>query len=333
MKLPVRASTLAALAFCGTAATVVQAAPLDAVEYYHPGMNHYFMTAFPQEIAALDAGQFGGWQRTGLTFRVKETPEGLPSQQLRPVCRYFSDSFAPRSSHFYSALTEECQLLAANPLWRYEAEAFWVSTPASGSCGNDAAVTRFYNNGEGGAPNHRYAANQATVDAMTAAKWVREGPVFCSEGVVEGRFSQTDAHIDPLARLLGGEWDFAYDQPQSPGSTLQPFYFRSIRTSSGGIFRATGHGGGHDSALYGGGPARAFATLGEQPGEYVMRMQIWGYNNMCSVTTFRFTFSDDNTIRGTGESSGLVSGDKCMVDYDGTYEYSSNVQAFTGTRQ
>lgn len=333
MKLPVRASTLAALAFCGTAATAVQAAPLDAVEYYHPGMNHYFMTAFPQEIAALDAGQFGGWQRTGLTFRVKETPEGLPSPQLRPVCRYFSDSFAPRSSHFYSALTEECQLLAANPLWRYEAEAFWVSTPASGSCGNDAAVTRFYNNGEGGAPNHRYAANQATVDAMTAAKWVREGPVFCSEGVVEGRFSQTDARIDPLARLLGGEWDFAYDQPQSPGSTLQPFYFRSVRTSSGGIFRATGHGGGHDSALYGGGPARAFATLGEQPGEYVMRMQSWGYNNMCSVTTFRFTFSDDNTIRGIGESSGLVSGDKCMVDYDGTYEYSSHVQPFTGRRR
>jgi hypothetical protein len=62
-------------------------------------------------------------------------------------------------------------------------------------------------------------------------------------------------------------------------------------------------------------------------------MQSWGYNNMCSVTTFRFTLSDDNTISGTGESSGLVSGDKCTVDYDGTYEYSGNVQAFTGTRQ
>lgn len=324
MKLPVRASTLAALAFCGTAATAVQAAPLDAVEYYHPGMNHFFMTAFPQEIAALDAGQFGGWQRTGLTFRVKETPEGLPPPQLRPVCRYFSDSFAPRSSHFYSALTEECQLLVANPLWRYEAEAFWVSTPASGSCGNDAAVTRFYNNGEGGAPNHRYAANQATVNAMTAAKWVREGPVFCSEGVVEGRFSQTDARIDPLARLLGGEWDF--------GGGL-PIYFRSVRASSGGVFRAIGHGGGVDSVLYDYSPARVFAKVGEQPGEYVMHIQSWAYNNMCSVRTLRFTLSDDDTVSGTTERSGLLFNDKCEVDYDGTYEYSSHVQPFTGRRR
>ncbi len=323
MKHPVRVFTLAAIAFCGAAATTAQAAQLDAVEYYHPGMNHFFMTAFPQEIAALDAGQFGGWQRTGLTFRVKETPEGLPPPQVRPVCRYFSDSFAPRSSHFYSALPDECQLLAANPLWRYEAEAFWVSTPASGSCGNDAAVIRFYNNGEGGAPNHRYAANQATVDAMNAAKWVREGPVFCSEGVVEGRFSQTDARIDPLARLLGGEWDFG----------MLPVYFRSVRASSGGVFRAIGHGGSVDSVLYGYSPARVFAKLGEQPGEYIMHVQRWAYNNMCYVTTLRFTLSDDDTVSGTMERSGMPFNEKCEVDYDGIYEYSSHVQPFTGRRR
>ncbi|HET7200265.1 MAG TPA: hypothetical protein VFI80_05565, partial [Burkholderiales bacterium] len=40
-----------------------------AVEYYYSDWNFYFETAFPDEIAALDGGAFGGaWKRTGQTF-------------------------------------------------------------------------------------------------------------------------------------------------------------------------------------------------------------------------------------------------------------------------
>jgi YVTN family beta-propeller protein len=42
---------------------------LDAVEYYNPVLDHYFLTAAPTEIYALDAGSVAGWARTGQTQR------------------------------------------------------------------------------------------------------------------------------------------------------------------------------------------------------------------------------------------------------------------------
>ena len=42
-----------------------------AVEYYYAAWNYYFVTSFPDEIAVLDGGAFGGvWKRTGQTFKV-----------------------------------------------------------------------------------------------------------------------------------------------------------------------------------------------------------------------------------------------------------------------
>jgi hypothetical protein len=42
--------------------------------------GHFFVTAATAEIAALDAGAFGGWQRTGQTFNVGGTAA---------VCRFY----------------------------------------------------------------------------------------------------------------------------------------------------------------------------------------------------------------------------------------------------
>ena len=39
-----------------------------AVEYFHAGFGHFFVTAAAGEIAALDSGQFSGWTRSGQTF-------------------------------------------------------------------------------------------------------------------------------------------------------------------------------------------------------------------------------------------------------------------------
>ena len=38
----------------------------EAVEYYHAGLDHYFISLTPAEIAALDSGALTGWTRTGL---------------------------------------------------------------------------------------------------------------------------------------------------------------------------------------------------------------------------------------------------------------------------
>src|SRR2546425_2743978 len=58
-----------------------------AVEYYYDVWNFYFETSFPDEIAALDGGAFGGaWKRTGETFKVWPQPTGASSA----TCRFFT---------------------------------------------------------------------------------------------------------------------------------------------------------------------------------------------------------------------------------------------------
>jgi len=145
-----------------------------AVEYFHAGWGYYFVTAFPGEIANLDGGAFGGaWQRTGQTYPVWSTEEAGTS----PVCRFFSTSFSPRSSHFYTPLAAECDLLKHSPDWQYEAISFFLkTTDAAGNCpAGSAPLYRAYNQGIGGAPNHRYATTKTIVNQMVAQGWVPEG--------------------------------------------------------------------------------------------------------------------------------------------------------------
>jgi hypothetical protein len=145
-----------------------------AVEYYYAAWNYYFVTAFPDEIAALDGGAFGGaWQRTGQAFAVWTQSDGVDS----PTCRFFSTIFAPRSSHFYTPYAAECASLIAGVGWQFEAVAFYLQLPdANGLCPSGTVpVYRLYNNGMGGAPNHRYTTSITTLDQMIAAGWVFEG--------------------------------------------------------------------------------------------------------------------------------------------------------------
>jgi len=145
-----------------------------AVEYYHAEFNHYFITAFPDEQAVLDGGAFGGaWKRTGEQF-----PVWTKGSAISPaVCRFFSTNFAPKSSHFYTPVSTECQSVKTSPDWQFEAVAFFMElTDADGNCApGTAPLYRLYNNGEGGAPNHRYTANRAVFDQMVALGWVPEG--------------------------------------------------------------------------------------------------------------------------------------------------------------
>jgi mono/diheme cytochrome c family protein len=150
-----------------------------AVEYYNAGFDHYFVTAIPDEITKLDNGTFAGWQRTGLTFNVyavSNAPAGSAT-----VHRFFSTSFAPKSSHFYTANPAEFNNVLNNPNWQYEGDVFNVPMPgADGTCpAGTLAVYRLYNNGQGGAPNHRFTTDLATRDSMLGRPpdkaWVAEG--------------------------------------------------------------------------------------------------------------------------------------------------------------
>jgi len=80
---------------CTLAASQVAHAAPTAIEYFHNGYGHYFVTATPQEIAALDAGTLPGWTRTGESFEVLAVGASWASN----VCRFWSgQTFAPKSS-------------------------------------------------------------------------------------------------------------------------------------------------------------------------------------------------------------------------------------------
>jgi hypothetical protein len=144
-----------------------------AVEYYHVDFEHYFVTSLPTEIANLDAGRFYGWARTGQTFRVFPLGEAGTSN----VCRFFSESFTPRSSHFYTPYGFECTGLKNNPRWTFEGDVFGFRLPdASGNCPTGTVpLYRFYNNGADGAPNHRFTTSLLVRAQMVAQGWTAEG--------------------------------------------------------------------------------------------------------------------------------------------------------------
>jgi len=145
-----------------------------AVEYYYAAWDFYFLTASPEEIAALDAGAFGGvWKRTSMYFPVWS--DG--SNGTTPTCRFFSTAFGPKSSHFYTPYADECATLQAGTTWQFESIAFYVRLPdADGLCPvGSVALYRLFNNGVGGAPNHRYTTSVAILDELLAEGWSFEG--------------------------------------------------------------------------------------------------------------------------------------------------------------
>lgn len=145
---------------------------VSAIEYYYPAWDMYFVTAMPDEIAKLDAGGFAGWTRTGLSFPVFSTVGTAPT-----VWRFFGTTFAPKSSHFYTADAAEYGDLLANPDWQLEGPVFSAPLPAAdGSCAaGSAPIYRLYNNSMGSVPNHRFTTDADERARLMAAGWIPEG--------------------------------------------------------------------------------------------------------------------------------------------------------------
>jgi len=160
------------IAVSGTGTTT--ATTIDIIEYYHEAFDHYFITGIPDEISKLDAGVFQGWARTGLKF--KGYPVGTANAS--DVCRFFSTAFDPKSSHFYTPFATECQeVLDRFKEWSLEGLVFSIPVPAlDGTCAaGTVPVYRLYNDGQGGAPNHRYTTDLAVRAQMIEKGWIPEG--------------------------------------------------------------------------------------------------------------------------------------------------------------
>lgn len=147
---------------------------VPVIEYYNGALDHYFITSIADEIAKLDRGIIAGWTRTGLQFNAY----AAPATGTAPVCRFFSTAFGPGSSHFYSPFESECAKTRADLRWSLESSDVFDIDVASGNGTCNAGlvpVYRLYNNGQGGAPNHRYTTDRAVRQQMIDRGWVPEG--------------------------------------------------------------------------------------------------------------------------------------------------------------
>lgn len=152
---------------------------VTVVEFFNEPRNHYFQTADPVEIAALDGGHFAGWTRTGESYRVYAGPVALQSGAVSPVCRYYGRPEAGLDTHFFSGFAFECGVIPIYwpDQWILESEsAYAAALPAQsdGSCQpGRLPVYRLLN----GKPdvNHRYTTSMPVREQMLQEGWIAEG--------------------------------------------------------------------------------------------------------------------------------------------------------------
>jgi hypothetical protein len=148
-----------------------------AIEYYNSALDHYFVTADPAEMTALDSGRFIGWQRTGMGFNVFDPSESSP--MTMPVCRFYGNPAYGLDTHFYSASGTECADIMRNwpAQWTLESSnVFRMALPdmMSGSCPmGTMAVYRTWN--QRADTNHRYTTDPAVQGMMMNHGNVAEG--------------------------------------------------------------------------------------------------------------------------------------------------------------
>jgi len=195
-----RTLSLVAVLVAAVALTAPARAELvDAVEYFHPQIEHYFVAVGDGDITALDQGDLPGWWRTGTHYRV----ESAAGPDLHPVCRFYTDAFAAKPSYFFTASEEECAVVRTSRDWTFAGVAFFARVPdAKGNCApGTAPVHRLYNGGMTGAPNHAYVLDAAHRETLLAAGWIAEGVAYCVP------LSSANA-AQETAKLAGTSWMF-----------------------------------------------------------------------------------------------------------------------------
>jgi len=165
-----------------TASVTVPGGPatVKVVEYHHAAFDHYFITPGAAEQALLDAHAppFQDWSRTGFSFNAYVNAGG-PAGSVA-ICRFFNDHFTPKSSHFYAAHGFGCEATIAQfPDWTLEDDRLFntmLPDATTGACpAGTIPLYRMYNQGMGGAPNHRFVTSLAERQKMIDQGFVAEG--------------------------------------------------------------------------------------------------------------------------------------------------------------
>src|SRR5215472_3834379 len=164
---------------------------VPAIEFFNSGLDRYFVTAEPFEIAALDNGTIGGWSRTGEQFPVWPA-DGMAGNAF-PVCRLYGLPYAGLDTHFYSIDADECAavMMRWGESWYFEqAAAFGAAYPSGGNetgvlvffCETGGpALYRLYSNAPGS--DHRYTTSVEIRDSMVGKGWILEGAFPGEDGL------------------------------------------------------------------------------------------------------------------------------------------------------
>ncbi len=230
-----RTSRLIALAIAGVIAAVFSTASIaaepdtQAVEYYHPELKHYFITASAGEARFVDSGGAGaGWVRTGNSFGAWSSP-GVAPADAALVYRFYS--FGANSHVFISDEGERRFLMELEAKeraaiagtgksfqgWGLEGPVFLAMLPKSGQCpAATQAITRVYNDGysTGEGSNHRYVSDDAIKGRMEDRAWKAEGIVLCAPLA-----STASVRVPPTAAPSGsftGNATFKYEEVGKP---------------------------------------------------------------------------------------------------------------------
>jgi mono/diheme cytochrome c family protein len=147
------------------------------MEYYNASLGHYFITSNTGEIALLGKPPFEAWQPTGQSFNAY-APANAPGGTVG-VCRFFNDHFLGVSTHFYAPHGLGCEAtITSFPDWTLEdPQLFYAMLPdAAGNCPTgQIPVYRLFNNGMGGAPNHRFTTDPTIRAQMLTLGYTPEG--------------------------------------------------------------------------------------------------------------------------------------------------------------
>ncbi len=151
---------------------------LLVVEYYNATLNHYFITPNAVEISLLGKPPFQDWQPTGYSFNAYK-PGSAPAGTVA-VCRFYNDHFPGISTHFYAPKGLGCEdVLSGFPDWTLEDDRLFYAYLPNAQTGNcptgQLPVYRMYNNGMGGAPNHRFSTDSFVRQQMLNNGYAPEG--------------------------------------------------------------------------------------------------------------------------------------------------------------
>lgn len=183
------------IAMIGAVAASAGEPTANVIEYYNASLNHFFITAYPDEAAMLDQGtEIKGWTRTGVTWSA--WANAGDSATAVPVCRFLGTSGKGPNSHFYTADASECALVKKNPLWSFEAVAFYIEVPSAGACksGTAPVYRSFYPGADVSQSNHRFLPDLTMSEHMAPSSML-EGLVMCTP------LSSSEAQADAV-RLL-----------------------------------------------------------------------------------------------------------------------------------